>query len=88
MLNCIHHFYFFDFYRTDWLSQYETLPDRIFRAKIHVTDGDDWSNELADQNSLRFQHRARFYEDSVDLMINLSDLKTGYKKSEVLAFDG
>lgn len=81
-------FGFINFHRIDLLSQYETLPDRIFRAKIHIVDGDHWSNELADQNSLRFQHRARFYEDSVDLMINLSDLKTGYKKSEVLAFDG
>lgn len=74
--------------RLDLLSKYETLPDRIFRVKIHILDGDRWTNELADQNSQRFRHQARFYEDTIDLMINLSDLKTGYKKSEVLAFDG
>lgn len=70
------------------LFRYETLPERVFRAKMRIIEGDRWTNELADQSSLRFQHRAKFYQDSIDVMINLSDLKDGYKKSEVLAFDG
>lgn len=72
----------------DMLFRYETLPERVFRAKMRIIEGDRWTNELADQSSLRFQHRAKFYQDSIDVMINLSDLKDGYKKSEVLAFDG
>lgn len=70
------------------LLKFDTLPERIFRAKLRVTDGDSWTTELADQSSLRFQHRAKFYQDAVDGIINRSDLKEGYKKCEVLALDG
>lgn len=72
----------------DNLFKFTALPERIFRAKLRVTNGDNWTTELADQSSLRFQHRAQFYQDAINQMINRSDLKEGYKRSEVLALDG
>lgn len=79
--------FFFGFV-SDVFFKYDSLPERIFRAKIHITDGDPWSVELTDQSSLRFQHRAKHYQAGIDAIINKSDLKEGYKKSEVLALDG
>lgn len=79
---------FYRFLFTDNLFKFTALPERIFRAKLRVTSGDNWTTELADQSSLRFQHRATFYQDAINQMINRSDLKEGYKKSEVLALDG
>ncbi|XP_055298074.1 uncharacterized protein LOC129566301 [Sitodiplosis mosellana] len=70
------------------LLKYDSLPERIFRAKLRITAGDNWTTELADQSSLRFQHRAKYYQHAIDGMINRSDLKEGYKRSEVLALDG
>lgn len=72
----------------DNLFKFDSLPERIFRAKLKVTNGDKWTTELADQSSLRFHHRAKFYQDAIDQMINRSDLKEGYKRSDVLALDG
>lgn len=77
---------FHDF--ADNLFKFDSLPERIFRAKLKITSGDKWTTELADQSSLRFQHRSKFYQDAIDQMINRSDLKEGYKRSEVLALDG
>lgn len=64
------------------------LPDRIFRGKLRVIDGDTYTPELADQSSLRFQHKAKFYQEGIDAIINQSDLKVGFQRSEVLALDG
>lgn len=73
---------------TDTFLRPEPLPDRIFRARLRVVDGDSWTTELADQNSLRFQHRARDYRERINLVIRRSDLRTSYEGSEILALDG
>lgn len=73
---------------SDNLFKFDSMPERIFRAKMRVTAGDNWTTELADQSSLRFQHRAKFYQDAINQMMNRSDLREGYKRSEVLALDG
>lgn len=81
------HFFYY-YFSLDNLFKFESLPERIFRAKMRVTAGDNWTTELADQSSLRFQHRAKFYQDAINQMMNRSDLSEGYKRSEVLALDG
>lgn len=73
---------------SDVYFKFDSLPERIFRAKIHITDGDQWSVEFTDQSSLRFQHRAKHYQTGIDTIIKASDLKEGFKRSEVLALDG
>lgn len=72
----------------DYLFRFDALPERVFRAKLRVTGGENWTNEFADQSSLRFQHRAKFYEEAINQMMNRSDLREGFKRSEVLALDG
>lgn len=72
----------------DNLFKFDSLPERIFRAKLRITGGENWTMELADQSSLRFLYRAKFYQDAIDQMMNRSDLRQGFKKSEVLALDG
>lgn len=64
------------------------MPERVFRGKLLVTDGDRWTTELADQSSLRFQYRSKYYADGIQSIILKSDLKEGYKRTEVLALDG
>ncbi|KAG4075762.1 hypothetical protein HA402_003588 [Bradysia odoriphaga] len=66
----------------------DTLPERVFRSKFRVINGDVWSSDLADQNSLRFQHKARDYRERINLVIRRSDLRESYEGSEVLALDG
>lgn len=66
----------------------DTLPERVFRAKFIVINGDVWTSELADQNSLRFQHKSRDYRERINLVIRRSDLRESYEGSEVLALDG
>lgn len=73
---------------TDTYLRPDPLPERVFRAKIRVTKGDAWTPELADQNSLRFQHKTRDYRERVNLVIRRSDLRESYEGSEVLALDG
>lgn len=66
----------------------DPLPDKIFRAKFKVVDGDTWSPELADQNSVAFQQKARDYRERINLLLRRSDLKESYEGSEILALDG
>lgn len=75
-------------YFSDIYYKSDGMAERIFRGKLRVIDGDTYTPELADQSSLRFQHKAKFYQDGIDAIINQSDLKVGYQKSEVLALDG
>lgn len=49
---------------------------------------DKWSMELANQNSLRFQHKARDYRERINLTLRRSDLREAYEGSEILALDG
>ncbi|XP_064555858.1 uncharacterized protein LOC135440544 isoform X3 [Drosophila montana] len=65
----------------------EPLPDRVFRGKFMVLN-DKWSMELANQNSLRFQHKARDYRERINLTLRRSDLREAYEGSEILALDG
>lgn len=60
----------------------------MFRGKVRISDGDEWTPELADQSSLAFSRRAKFYQNGLDAMIGRSDLKNGFLKSEILALDG
>lgn len=66
----------------------DLLPDRIFRARIRVIEGDEWTPALADQSSLRFQHKAQFYRNGIDAIIRQSDLADAFTGSEILALDG
>lgn len=66
----------------------EPLPDRIFRARLRVVDGDSWIPELADQSTPRFQQRARDYRERINLIMRRSDLREPYEGSEILALDG
>lgn len=66
----------------------DPLPDKIYRAKFKVIDGDDWSPKLAEQDSLAFQQRARDYRERINLLLRRSDLKESYEGSEILALDG
>ncbi|XP_055523344.1 uncharacterized protein LOC129717463 [Wyeomyia smithii] len=66
----------------------EPLPDRIFRGRLRVVEGDHWTPELADQNSSRFQQRARDYRERINLIMRRSDLREPYEGSEILALDG
>ncbi|XP_035790165.1 uncharacterized protein LOC118465757 isoform X2 [Anopheles albimanus] len=66
----------------------EPLPDRIFRARLRVIEGDRWTPELADQKTLRFQHRARDYRERINLIMRRSDLREPFEGSEILALDG
>ncbi|XP_067641759.1 uncharacterized protein [Eurosta solidaginis] len=65
----------------------EPLPDRTFRGKFLVMN-DKWSMELADQNSLRFNHKAREFRERINLVVRRSDLREAYEGSEILALDG
>ncbi|XP_039959052.1 uncharacterized protein LOC120773922 [Bactrocera tryoni] len=65
----------------------EPLPDRTFRGKFLVMN-DKWSMELADQNSLRFNHKARDFRERINLIVKRSDLREAYEGSEILALDG
>lgn len=64
------------------------LPERVFRAKLRIIQGDAWTPDLADQNSSKFQHKCRDYRERIDLVVTRSDLKESYEGSEVLALDG
>ncbi|GAB0099413.1 uncharacterized protein DMENIID0001_152690 [Sergentomyia squamirostris] len=66
----------------------DPLPNRVFRARFRVTRGDSWQPELADQNSLRFQHHARDYRERINLVLRRSDLREVYEGCEILALDG
>ncbi|XP_037920886.1 uncharacterized protein LOC119657837 isoform X1 [Hermetia illucens] len=66
----------------------DPLPERVFRGEFRVVSGDEWSMELADQNSLRFQHKARDYRERINLIIRRSDLREAYDGSEILGLDG
>lgn len=44
--------------------------------------------ELADQNSLRFNHKARDFRERINLIVKRSDLREAYEGSEILALDG
>lgn len=65
----------------------EPLPDRIFRGKFRVTN-DKWSMDLADQMSIRFQHKARDYRERINLLLRRSDLREPFEGTEILALDG
>lgn len=73
---------------SDIYFKLDALPERTFRTKLHIIDGDKWTSELADQSSLRFQHKAKFYKTGIDAIVKQSDLKSLYLRSEVLALDG
>lgn len=49
---------------------------------------DKWSMDLANQNSLRFQHKARDFRERMNLVVRRSDLREAYEGSEILALDG
>ncbi|XP_055622880.1 uncharacterized protein LOC129766374 isoform X2 [Toxorhynchites rutilus septentrionalis] len=66
----------------------EPLPDRIFRGRLRVVEGDNWTSELADQNTPWFQQRARDYRERINLIMRRSDLREPYEGSEILALDG
>lgn len=66
----------------------EALADKLFRARFTVTEGDKWTTELTNQNSLRFLQKVRDYRERINLVLRRSDLRNGYEGSEILALDG
>lgn len=82
----MNYFLFFSF--TDTFFKPELLPDKIFRARMTIIEGDYWSPELTDQNSTQYNHKSRDYRERINLMFRRSDLRNSYEGSEVLALDG
>lgn len=78
----------FPFHFTDTYLRPQPLPEKIFRARLTVIDGDKWIPELTDQNSTQFQHKSRDYRERINLVIRRSDLRGMYEGSEILALDG
>lgn len=64
------------------------MPDRIFKGKLTVTDGDKWLPDFANQNSIQFHNKARDYRERINLIIKRSDLRNSYIGNEILALDG
>lgn len=75
-------------YFSDTFFRPDLMPERVFRGRIHVIEGDNWTAALADQSSLRFQHKAQFYREGIDTIIKRSDLRDSFQGSEILALDG
>lgn len=63
-------------------------PNRIFRGRIRVIQGDYFAMNLTDQNSIDFLEKAREYRERINLVISRSDFRKFYDGCEILALDG
>lgn len=63
-------------------------PNRIFRGRIRVIEGDHFMMNLTDQNSFEFLEKAREYRERINLLISRSDFRKYYDGCEILALDG
>lgn len=63
-------------------------PNRIFRGRIRVIEGDYFVMNLTDQNSSEFIEKAREYRERINLLISRSDFRKYYDGCEILALDG
>ena len=63
-------------------------PNRIFRGRIRVIEGDHFVMNLTDQNSFEFLEKSREYRERINLLISRSDYRKYYDGCEILALDG
>lgn len=63
-------------------------PNRIFRGRIRVIEGDHFFMNLTDQNSIEFLEKSREYRERINLLISRSDFRKYYDGCEILALDG
>lgn len=75
-------------YFSDLFLQVKPQPNRIFRGRIRVIDGDHFTMNLTDQNSFEFHEKAREYRERINLLISRSEFRKYYDGSEILALDG
>ncbi|XP_044754898.1 coagulation factor VII [Coccinella septempunctata] len=60
----------------------------IYRGTFKITDGDVYTNELADTSSRKFKVRSRDYRERLNLLYRRSPIKHGFGGTEILALDG
>jgi Fz domain/SEA domain/Low-density lipoprotein receptor domain class A len=72
----------------DIFLQQRPSPNRIFRGRIRVMEGDHFTMNLTDQNSIEFYEKAREYRERINLLISRSDFRKYYDGCEILALDG
>lgn len=68
--------------------QTKPLPNRIFRGRFRVVEGDRFVSNLTDQNSNEFLEKARDYRERINLLISRSPYRKYYDGCEILALDG
>lgn len=73
---------------SDLFLHQKPSPNRIFRGRIRVIEGDYFEMNLTDQNSLEFLDKAREYRERINLLISRSDFRLYYDGCEILALDG
>ncbi|XP_045475481.1 plasma kallikrein isoform X2 [Harmonia axyridis] len=67
----------------------EQLPGPlVYRGTFRITDGDVYTNELADPSSRKFKTRSRDYRERLNLLYRRSPIRHGFGGSEILALDG
>lgn len=62
--------------------------NRIFRGRIRIVEGDHFTMNLTDQNSIDFFEKAREYRERINLLISRSEFRKYYDGCEILALDG
>lgn len=80
-LNLFQHF-------ADIFLHQKPQPNRIFRGRIRVIEGDHFTMNLTDQNSIEFFEKAREYRERINLLISRSSFRKYYDGCEILALDG
>jgi len=78
----------FVFLLTDIFLHSKPQPNRIFRGRIRVIEGDYFTMNLTDQNSIEFLEKAREYRERINLLISRSEFRKYYDGCEILALDG
>lgn len=80
--------FFFFCVVSDIFLQTKPLPNRIFRGRFRVVEGDRFIANLTDQNSHEFRDKARDYRERINLLISRSPYRKYYDGCEILALDG
>lgn len=73
---------------SDLFLHQKPAPNRIFRGRIRVIEGDQFTMNLTDQNSIEFFEKAREYRERINLLVSRSDFRKWYDGCEILALDG
>lgn len=84
----INYLILFSTHNLDLFLHSKPQPNRIFRGRIRVIEGDHFVMNLTDQNSFEFLEKAREYRERINLLISRSDFRKYYDGCEILALDG